>query len=163
MSLSSTMAETLEIVVDELFPHTPEMMWKTLVTPEIIGRWFMVPMGFEAKVGNRFTYQTTPAGEWDGVIHCEVLEVVPNERLVYSWKGGHPSNKDYGSRLETLVTWTISKADGGTRLRLVHSGFQPSRNAFAFSKMSEGWPKVVEKVGTIAGEAGSTSGESSVD
>ena len=153
MNLSATMTETLEIVVDELFPHEPETVWRTLTTPEIIGRWFMTPTGFEAKVGTCFTYQTTPAGEWDGVIHCEVLEVVPNARLVYSWKGGHPSNKEYGSRLETVVTWTVSKADGGTRLRLVHSGFEPSRNAFAYGRMSEGWPKVVEKVGAIAGEA----------
>jgi uncharacterized protein YndB with AHSA1/START domain len=48
-----------------------------------MSRWLrMEPIGFEATTGNRFTYQTTPAGEWDGVIHCQVLEVTPNERLV---------------------------------------------------------------------------------
>jgi uncharacterized protein YndB with AHSA1/START domain len=50
--------------------------------------------------GNRFTYQTTPAGEWDGVIQCEVLEVIPNERLVYTWRGGHEANVGYGARSE---------------------------------------------------------------
>ena len=52
--------------------------------------------------GKRFTYQTTPAGAWDGVIHCEVLEVKPNERLVYSWKGGHEAKS------ATARRWTPS-------------------------------------------------------
>jgi uncharacterized protein YndB with AHSA1/START domain len=111
-----------EIVVDEVFPHTPDVVWKTLTTPELMGRWLaMMPTGFEPTEGKRFTYQTTPAGEWDGVIHCQMLEVIPNERLVYAWKGGHEGNVGYGSRLDTVVTWTLSTVENGTRLRLVHS------------------------------------------
>ena len=91
------------------------MVWKTLTTRELMGRWLMAATGFEPARGKRFTYQTTPAGEWDGVIHCEVLEVIPNERLVYTWKGGHEANVGYGSRLETVVTWTLSQVDDGTR------------------------------------------------
>jgi hypothetical protein len=26
------------------------------------------------------------------LIHCQVLEVAPNERFVYAWKGGHEGN-----------------------------------------------------------------------
>ena len=28
-----------EIVVEEVFPHAPETIWKTLTTGELIGRW----------------------------------------------------------------------------------------------------------------------------
>jgi uncharacterized protein YndB with AHSA1/START domain len=49
----------------------------------------MAPTGFEPMKGNNFTFQTTPAGARDGVIRCQVLEVMPNERLVYAWKAGH--------------------------------------------------------------------------
>jgi uncharacterized protein YndB with AHSA1/START domain len=139
-----------DIEVDEIFPHSAEMMWKTLTTPELMGRWLMEPTGFEPTVGNRFTYQTTPAGEWDGVIHCQVLEAVPNERLVYTWQGGGDANTGYGSRLDTVVAWTITRVAGGTRVRLVHSGFCVPRNDFAFRNMSDGWPKVVQKVGALA-------------
>ena len=90
--------DTQEIVVDEVFPHAPETIWKTLTTGELIGRWLMAPTGFEPVKGKHFTFQTTPAGAWDGVIHCQVLEVMPNERLVYAWKGGHEGNVGYGSR-----------------------------------------------------------------
>jgi len=152
MTDAATMADSQEIVVDEVFPHAPELVWKTLTTPALIGRWLMTPTGFEPRKGNRFTFQTTPAGEWDGVIHCEVLQVTPNERLVHTWRGGHDANAGYGSRLETVVTWTIARVEGGTRLRLVHSGFRTPRNDFAFTRMGEGWPKVLRTIGAIAGE-----------
>jgi len=142
---------TQEIVVDEFFPHAPETIWKLLTTGELIGRWLMAPTGFEPVAGKRFTFQTTSAGAWDGVIHCQVLEATPNERLAYAWKGGHEQNVGYGSPLDTVVTWTLSKVEGGTRLRLVHSGFVTPKNDSAFKTMSGGWKKVVQTIGTIAG------------
>jgi uncharacterized protein YndB with AHSA1/START domain len=86
------------------------------------------------------------------VIHCEVLEATPNERLVYSWKSGHAENVGYGAPLNTVVTFTLSKVENGTRLRLVHSGFVLPRNETAFKSMGDGWKKVVPTIGAIAGE-----------
>lgn len=156
MNDAAIMTDSRQIVVDEVFAHAPEMVWKTLTTPELIGRWLMKPTGFEPTKGSRFTYQTTPAGAWDGVIHCEVLEATPNERLVYRWNSGDDANAGYGSRLETIVTWTITKVDGGTRLRLIHSGFRTPKNDSAFKSMSEGWPKVVQTIGALAEDPTST-------
>ena len=144
---------TQEIVVDEVFPHAPETIWKTLTSGELMGRWLkMTPTGFEAAKGKQFTYQTTPGGAWDGVIHCEVLDAIPNERLVYSWKSGHAENVGYGSRLDTVVTFILSSVENGTRLRLVHSGFVLPRNELAFKNMGDGWKKVVPTIGAIAAE-----------
>lgn len=149
---------TQEIVVDELFPHAPEVIWKTLTNGVLMGRWLMAPRGFAPTVGNRFTYQTKPAGAWDGTIHCEVLEVVPNRRFAYAWKGGHAGNEGYGAPLETVVTFTLAPESGGTRLRLVHAGFVLPRNATAYTNMSNGWKKVVHTIGDISGgeDAGGT-------
>ena len=147
---------TQDIVVDEVFPHAPETIWKVLTTGELIARWLMPAEGFQAEVGNRFTYRTTPAGAWDGAIHCEVVEVVPNERLVYSWKGGHEANVGYGSKLDTLVTWTLARVENGTRVRIVHSGFDLPRNDTAYRNMSDGWKKVVRRLDATAAELGSS-------
>jgi uncharacterized protein YndB with AHSA1/START domain len=128
-----------------------------VTSAELIGRWLrMAPAGFEAVKGKRFTLQTTPAGAWDGVIHCEVLEAMPYERLVYSWQGGHEGNVGYGSRLDTVVTWTLSRVEAGTRLRVVHSGFVLPDNDTAFRNMGEGWKKVVPDIGAIAAEQGAS-------
>src|SRR5258708_37519361 len=102
MNDAALKSATHDIVVDEVFPHAPETIWNALTTEALIGRWLMMtPTGFEAKAGARFPYQTTPAGEWDGVIHCQVLEGIPNERLAYAWTGGHEGNVGYGSRPHT--------------------------------------------------------------
>ncbi len=153
MSSPALKPATRDITVDEVFPHSPEMIWKTLTTPELIGRWLMMtPTGFEPVVGNRFTYQTTPIGRWDGLIDCQVLEAEPNERLVYSWQGGNDANVGYGSRLDTVVALTLTKVSAGTRVRLVHSGFEAPRNDFAFRNMSDAWPKVVQRAAALSEE-----------
>ena len=155
MNETALRSHTQQIVVDDVFPHAPETIWKTLTNGELMGRWLgMTPSGFEPVKGTRFTYQTTAAGLWDGVINCEVLEVIPNQRLTYSWKGGHEGNAGYGSQLDTVVAFTLSKAENGTRLRLVHSGFELPKNDTAFTGMSGGWAKVVQRIAAIAGEPG---------
>jgi uncharacterized protein YndB with AHSA1/START domain len=149
MTVAALKPDTREIVVDEVFPHAPETIWKALTTGELIGRWLMPPTGFEAVEGNHFTYQTKPGAAWDGVIHCQVLEVKPNERFAYAWKGGHAANVGYGAPLDTVVTWTLSRVAGGTRVRLVHSGFVARANDTAFKGMSEGWKVVVRNLDTV--------------
>ena len=101
-------------------------MWKALTTAELIGRWLM-PNDFEPVVGKRFTFKTRPIGDWDGVVQCEVLEIVPHRRLVYRGRAGRMATmarSNYGSRLDSVVTWTLQPEGRGTRLRLVHSGFR---------------------------------------
>lgn len=153
MNDAAILGDVHQIVVDEVFPHAPEILWKTLTTPELMGRWLkMQPNGFEAVEGARFTYQTSPAGHWDGVIHCQVLDVVPNQRLAYAWQGGHEENVGYGSQLETVVTFTLSRTGQGTRLRMVHSGFVLPRNETAYRNMSDGWTKVIQNIDAISAE-----------
>ena len=47
MNDAAILADSREIVVDEVFPHAPGVVWKTLTTPELMGRWLMAPTGFE--------------------------------------------------------------------------------------------------------------------
>lgn len=152
MNDAALKSDTQDIVIDEVFPHSPEAIWKTLTTGELIARWLMTPKGFEPVKGKHFTFQTRPAGAWDGTIHCQVLEVIPNERFVYVWKGGDEGNIGYGSCLDTVVTWILTRVENGTRLRLVHSGFVTPKNDSSFKTMSEGWKKVVPSIGAIVDE-----------
>lgn len=152
MNDAALKADTQDIVVDEVFPHAPETIWKALTSGELIARWLMPAIGFEPVEGTHFTYQTTPAGEWDGVIRCQVLQVIPSQRLAYAWKGGHEGNVGYGSPLDTVVTWVLTEVENGTRVRLVHSGFVLPKNDTAYQNMSNGWKKVVRNLDAIAAE-----------
>jgi uncharacterized protein YndB with AHSA1/START domain len=152
---STNKAATRDIVVEDVLPHPPERVWKALTTSELIGQWLM-PNDFEPVVGKRFTFKTRPIGDWDGTVHCEVLEVVPHCRLVYSWKGGSESNNEaanYGSRLDSVVTWTLQPERQGTRLRMVHTGFRSPQNDFAYDAMSPGWGRIMGRISEIAAAA----------
>jgi len=151
MNDTATQPRTQDIVVDEVLPHAVGTVWKALTSGAMIARWMMEPSGFEPVEGNRFTFKTTPAGAWDGTIHCEVLEVVANQRFVYAWKGGDAGNAGYGAPLDTVVTFVLTPADSGTRLRLVHSGFVLPRNDTAYTNMSRGWKVCVERIVGVAG------------
>jgi uncharacterized protein YndB with AHSA1/START domain len=153
MSDAALKSDTQDIVVEEVFPHAPETVWKVLTSGELMGLWLgMTPVEFEPMKGKPFVLKTTPAGAWDGFIRCQVLEVKQNERLVYTWRSGHEGNVGYGSKLDTVVTFTLARVDRGTRLRLVHSGFVLPKNDSAFKNMSGGWKKVVGRIGTMSGE-----------
>src|SRR4051794_26435537 len=106
------------LIFERLVPHPVERVWKVLVTRELVAKWLM-ENDFEPRVGHRFTFRARPVPGWSGVTHCEVLEVVPYERLVYSWGDGTESD----SGLRTVATWTLTREAAATRVRLVHSGF----------------------------------------
>jgi uncharacterized protein YndB with AHSA1/START domain len=141
-----------DIVVEGVLPHAPEVVWQALTSAELIGRWLM-PNDFAAEVGRRFTFRTRPMGDWDGVVHCEVLELEPQRKLVYSWKGGSAANAKYGSALDTVVTWTLAPVAGGTHLRMVHAGFRSPDHDFAFDAMTPGWGRILQSLPRVIAEA----------
>ena len=145
------MSETHAIVVEKVLPYPPERIWRTLTRSELIAKWLM-PNDFEPVPGYRFTFKTKPMGNWDGIVHCEVLQCEAPLVLRYSWKGGADSNADYGSRLESDVTWTLTPVEGGTLVRMVHDGFVFPGNRFAFDAMSSGWGRILEAVARVTAE-----------
>ncbi len=138
------------IIVERVMPHTPEKVWRVLTTSELISEWLM-PNDFQPTVGHRFSFQSKPMGTWNGLVDCQVLECDPPRRLRYSWTGGSDDNAQYGTRLISVVTWTLTPAEGGTRLRMEHDGFGPG-NAFAYEAMSGGWARIAGKISELAGQ-----------
>jgi uncharacterized protein YndB with AHSA1/START domain len=145
------MSDTCAIEVEKVLPYPPEKIWRTLTTSESIAKWLM-PNDFVPAAGHRFKFRTKPIGDWDGVVHCEVLECDPPKLLRYSWKGGADTNPAYGSRLDTTVTWTLTPVGGGTHLHMVHDGFVFPGNQFAFDVMKPGWGKVMDAIAGVTAE-----------
>jgi uncharacterized protein YndB with AHSA1/START domain len=88
---------------------------------------------FQPVVGHSFSFRSTPAPNWDGVIKSEVLVVEPNKKLSYSWGA---------LGLESAVVWTLVATEGGTLVRMEHSGFQPDQEA-AYKGAKYGWQKFI--------------------
>lgn len=105
------------IVIDMFYPYPVSQVWAALTDPAALGTWLM-PNDFEPRLGHRFTFQTVPSPDhsWNGVVQCEVVTLDEPHRVAYTWRGG-------GGLIDTLVTFTIEPAEGGTNLRLEHTGF----------------------------------------
>jgi uncharacterized protein YndB with AHSA1/START domain len=111
------------------YPHAPEQVWQALTNADAIGQWLM-PNDFLPIVGHRFQFRTKPAPGFDGIVQCEVLEVSPPERLVYTWTGGG---------VDTRLIWTLKRVPEGTNLTLDHTGFKGLRGMIVRGILGKGW------------------------
>jgi uncharacterized protein YndB with AHSA1/START domain len=145
------MSETHAITVEKVLPYPPERIWRTLTRSELLAKWLM-PNDFEPVVGYHFTFQTKPMGDWDGIVHCQVQQCDPPRLLRYSWKGGSDSNTDYGTRLDSTVTWTLTRVEQGTHVSMVHDGFVFPGNQFTFNAMSSGWGRILDTIARVTAE-----------
>jgi len=148
------MTERLAIRLDEFLAHPPERVWAALTDSALLASWLM-PNDFRPVAGHEFTFTTTPvpAGGFDGVIRCRVLDLDPPRRLRISWHGGP---------LESTVTWRLEPEGAGTRLFLDHEGFDPDdpRQVLGHKTMGSGWagkvlPALARVLERSAGQAGS--------
>lgn len=129
------------------FSHPPAHVWEYLTRPELMELWLM-KNDFQPRLGHQFQFRTNPLPkmDFDGIAYCTVMEIVPFERLCYSWKGG-PGNGQI--TLDSVVEWQLVPKDGGTELQLKHSGFKESGNIFMFTAMNDGWLKNMLKIGDL--------------
>jgi uncharacterized protein YndB with AHSA1/START domain len=139
-------SEIRDITVEDVLPHAPAAVWKALTTAELITRWLM-PNDFALEVGRRFQFRSAPMGDWNGIVDCEILEVEPMRRLAYRWQGGSGAGT-----LDTIVTWTLTPVEAGTRLKMVHSGFRLPGNRNAYDAMSPGWGHVLQGIARVTAE-----------
>jgi uncharacterized protein YndB with AHSA1/START domain len=123
------MAMKRDLHFENVYPHPLEQVWAALTDSAALSQWLM-PNDFEPRVGHRFRFRTKPAPGFDGIVDCEVLEVEPPHRLVYSWKGGG---------VDTLLTWTLRADPRGTHLRLDHTGFRGFHGLFVSMILGKGW------------------------
>jgi uncharacterized protein YndB with AHSA1/START domain len=115
------------IEVETFLPHPPSKVWRAMTDPERLGRWLM-PGDLRPVAGHRFTFDVPGRG----VTACEILEVDPERLLRMSWRNGP---------LDTIVSWSLTPEGTGTRLTIVHSGFDPNdrQQRQALDAMADGW------------------------
>jgi uncharacterized protein YndB with AHSA1/START domain len=128
--------DTRSLVVEREMPHPPEKIWRALTQGPLIEEWLM-KNDFQPVVGHRFNFRATPTPHWNGVTDCEVLVVEPNKRLSYSWNA---SGEEAAGGLKTVVTWTLTPAKGGTRVRMEQSGFRPEEET-NYQGATYGWQR----------------------
>ncbi len=122
-------SETLSFELD--LKHSPQKVWRAITEPELLSKWLLPTTGLKLDVGAAFTLNTQPVGGWDGVVKCRVLEHDAHKKLSYAWVVGD-------MEIDTVVTFTLSPTDAGTRLSITQSGFKPHQKQ-AFGGARYGW------------------------
>jgi len=95
------------------YPHSPRKVWYALTQSDAIAAWLM-ENDFEPQVGHEFTLRTDPQPGFDGIVHCKVLELVEEQRLSFSWRGGP---------IDTVATFELTPTANGTELHFTQTGF----------------------------------------
>lgn len=124
-----TDTQTLSVVVEREIPYPPEKIWRALTEPHLIEEWLM-KTDFKSELGHRFTLR----GDWGGVA-CKVLALDPHKTLSYTWDHAH---EEAAYALESVVTFTLTPTDTGTRVRMEQVGFRPDQKQ-AYGGARYGW------------------------
>lgn len=121
---------TQTLVIERELAHPPEKVWRALTHGPLLDEW-LLKSDFQPIPGHRFSFRNQPQPHWDGLIHGEVLTVTPPSQLAYRWEA---------LGVNTIVTWTLTPTENGTRLRMEQSGFKPEqKQAFAGAKGGWNW------------------------
>jgi len=127
-----TTAATRSVVIEKELPHPPEKIWRALTEGPLIKEWLM-ENDFQPAVGHAFTLRMKPMPNWNGIIECQVLAMEPCKTLSYTW----------GTLgLGTVVTFTLTRTDAGTHLRVEQSGFGADREA-NYKGAQYGWQNFI--------------------
>lgn len=122
------MAEDAPIGKEIFINAPPELVFPFLVNAERMVEWMGATAQLDARPGGVFHVDISEKN----IAHGEFVEVVPNERVVFTWgwQGGH----EYGPG-STTVEITLQERDGGTFVRLQHSGLAGEGR----TQHSQGW------------------------
>ena len=140
-----------------------ERVWRAISDSRQFGAWFGAALDGPFVAGQWLTGRIMPTEVDPEVAKLQephrgtpwrmlVEAIEPMERFAFRW---HPfaidKSKDYSDEPTTLVTFTLSDAEGGTLLTITESGFDqlpPERRAEAFKANEGGWEhqcKLIEK------------------
>ncbi|MFM2262927.1 MAG: hypothetical protein RI959_1603 [Pseudomonadota bacterium] len=115
---------TSTVQLHRVLRTTPDRLFRAFVTPEAMAKW-LPPHGFTAKV---YQMDAVVGGQWrmsftnftTGHSHSfggKYLEIVPNERLVYTSAFDDPNLPG-----EMQTTVTVRQVVCGTELKVVQEG-----------------------------------------
>ena len=124
-------SQTESIAFEFDLAHSPEKVWRALTDPVLLAEWLLpvLELDLELRPGVTFTFKTDPHPGWDGTVSCRFVEIETHRKLRYTW------NVPF---LETVVTFTLTPTESGTRLSLVQSGFKPEQKQ-NFAGARYGW------------------------
>ena len=130
-----------ELTFECELPHPVERVWWALTDRDALDGWFM-QTDIAASLGARFTIRGAPEGAWRGWTACRILDMLPHQRIVWSFDaedGFEP----------TTVTFNLTPKGRSTHLRLTHAGAASPEIA---GQLGRGWPSFLARLSPFLAE-----------
>jgi uncharacterized protein YndB with AHSA1/START domain len=131
--------QTQALSLDFDLAHPPEKVWRALTDPALLAQWLLPVIGLELAPGAAFTLRTQPHPGWDGTVDCRFITIEPYRTLSYTWRVPF---------LDTVVTFTLTPNESGTRLCVVQSGFTADQQR-EFGGARYGWTMMGGKLADL--------------
>lgn len=112
--------------VERTYAAPPDRVYRAWLDPEVLIHWLapgdmsVSQVEVDERVGGRYRIWQEHHGVAKGGCEGEILELIPDQRIVLRWGWAGPEH-DAGPVYDSLLTITLRpSADGGTVLTLVH-------------------------------------------
>jgi uncharacterized protein YndB with AHSA1/START domain len=128
----------MKVEQEEFIQAAPEKVWSVLAETEGIRQW-LGPNQYEPHQGAKITFDVAHGGK-QFLMFGEVVTFDPPRELAFTWTEQEIGHDPWP--VPTLVTLTLTPEGGGTRVRLVHSGFEHLPAAMAqpqYDSYVAGW------------------------
>ncbi len=124
---------------------TTESVFRAITDEKELQKWWVDVPKLEQSVGGtvlfRFLKENSEMLEKDFVIEGKIIEIIPKEKLSYTWKP--VDDPDYP---DTVVTWTIESINNKTKVTVLHSRLA---NAKDYSHLNDGWAYFINRLGNL--------------
>lgn len=139
-------------------PAPPQEVYRAWLEPALLQQWMAPGLDVtraevDARVGGHLRIWHADAGSDVGGFECEIVELVPDQRLVFRWGFVGPE-RAAGPVYDSLLTVTLRPAKGhATTLTLVHERLDDLAAAMpnVAESVEHGWALVLEKLVGIFG------------
>jgi uncharacterized protein YndB with AHSA1/START domain len=140
--------------LQRVIPAPRHEVYRAWLEPDLLRCW-LAPGGLQVtrvdvdeRVGGHYrVWQGADDGDVGG-FECELLELVPDERIVFRWGFVGPERAN-GPEYDSLLTITLTEApDGATTLTLVHERLDALHTAMpqVAENVGPGWDMVLDKL-----------------
>lgn len=122
--------------------HAPvEKVWQALTDKTLMKKWYFDIPDFELEVHKEFNF-FEPGGENKYQHRGEILEIIPQEKLKYTWS--YPElSKD-----KSIVKWDLEKDGDQTWVKITHKGLENFKHLgtdFQKESFNNGWTEILGK------------------
>jgi uncharacterized protein YndB with AHSA1/START domain len=130
------------LVLRRTFTASRQRVFRAWITPRALEHWLrprgmsMTVRSLDARVGGSFCFDLEDGNSMIGIY----LQIVPPEKLVYTWCDGA------GQGRETIVTLDFLDQGPVTEIVLTHEGLStPERRTLA----EGGWPSLLDALASV--------------